>query len=124
MILQAGSAIPSTPVELILSSSMATKVVLAILAMLSLFSWAIILAKWLEFRRVAARGAAFMTEFARVSKLDQAAALIRSGVDLTVVTDDLEAAKAIAVRGKQAGVVFDVLVEVDCGERQIGRAHV
>jgi biopolymer transport protein TolQ len=77
MILQAGSAIPSTPVELILSSSMATKVVLAILAMLSLFSWAIILAKWLEFRRVAARGAAFMTEFARVSKLDQAAALAK-----------------------------------------------
>ena len=77
MILQAGSAIPSTPVELILSSSMATKVVLAILAMLSLCSWAIILAKWLEFRRVAARGVAFMAEFSRVAKLDQAAALAK-----------------------------------------------
>jgi D-serine deaminase-like pyridoxal phosphate-dependent protein len=53
-------------------------------------------------------------------KLDQAAALIRSGVALTLVTDDVEAAGAIAARGRDLGVVFDVLVEVDCGEHRSG----
>lgn len=54
------------------------------------------------------------------TKLDQAAALIKAGVDLTIITDDLEAAKAITARGKELGVVFDVLVEVDCGEKRSG----
>ena len=54
------------------------------------------------------------------TKLGQAAALIKSGVALTIITDDLEAAKAIAAGGKDLGVVFDVLVEVDCGERRSG----
>jgi D-serine deaminase-like pyridoxal phosphate-dependent protein len=53
-------------------------------------------------------------------KLDQVAALVRSGVALTLVTDDVEAAGAIAARGRDLGVVFDVLVEVDCGEHRSG----
>lgn len=77
MTLQAGSAIPSTPVELILSSSLPTKVVLAILAILSLLSWGVILAKWLDLRKMARLSESFMKEFALVSKLDQAAALAR-----------------------------------------------
>ncbi|HVZ47685.1 MAG TPA: MotA/TolQ/ExbB proton channel family protein [Gemmatimonadaceae bacterium] len=77
MTLQAGSAIPSTPVELILSASLPTKVVLAILAVLSLLSWGVILSKWLEFRRMARTAQAFMREFAGVTKLDQAAALAK-----------------------------------------------
>ncbi len=54
------------------------------------------------------------------TKLGQAAAIIKSGVDLTIITDDLEAAKAIAARGKDLGVAFEVLVEVDCGEKRSG----
>ena len=54
------------------------------------------------------------------TKLGQAAALVRSGVALTIITDDPEAAKAIAAGGKDLGVVFDVLVEVDCGEKRSG----
>jgi biopolymer transport protein TolQ len=77
MILQAGSAIPHTPAELILSSSLPTKVVLVILALLSLYSWAIVLAKWIEFRRVGRRSAAFMKEFARVARIDQAASIAK-----------------------------------------------
>lgn len=77
MIPQAGSAIPSTPVELILSASLPTKIVLAILAVLSLASWGIIFAKWLEFRRMNRTCAAFLKDFAGVSRLDQAAALAR-----------------------------------------------
>lgn len=74
---QAGSAIPHTPMELLLGSSLATKIVVGVLALMSLFSWAIVLAKWVEFRRVRSRGAAFVTEFARVTRLEQAAALTR-----------------------------------------------
>ena len=54
------------------------------------------------------------------TKLGQAAALMKSGVALTIITDDLDAAKVIAAGGKDLGVVFDVLVEVDCGERRSG----
>ena len=77
MTLQAGSAIPSTTMELILASSLATKIVLVILAILSLYSWAIMLAKWLEFRKVARHSATFLAEFARAQKIDQAAAMAK-----------------------------------------------
>jgi biopolymer transport protein TolQ len=77
MTLQTGSAIPSTPVELILSSSLATKLVLAILAVLSLLSWGIILAKWLEFRKTRRLAEGFMREFTGITKLEQAAALAK-----------------------------------------------
>lgn len=77
MTLQAGSAIPSTPMELILSSSLATKIVLVILAVLSLYSWAIMLAKWLEFRKAGKHAAAFLAEFSRAQKIDQAAAMAK-----------------------------------------------
>lgn len=77
MTVQAGSAIPSSPVELILSSSLPTKVVLGILAVLSLISWGVILAKWLDLRRMARLSTDFMKQFATVTKLDQAAALAK-----------------------------------------------
>ena len=77
MTLQAGSAIPSTPVELILSASLPTKVVLGILAFLSLVSWGVILAKWLDLRKMARLSDAFMKQFATVAKLDQAVALAK-----------------------------------------------
>lgn len=77
MTTQAGSAIPSTPLELILSASLPTKIVLAILAILSLVSWGIILAKWLELRRMNRTCASFLKDFTGVSRLEQAAALAR-----------------------------------------------
>jgi biopolymer transport protein TolQ len=48
-----------------------------LLAVLSLTSWGIILAKWLEFRRVSSNAQAFLAEFGRVSKLEQAAGLAK-----------------------------------------------
>jgi biopolymer transport protein TolQ len=72
---QASSAIPSTPVELIRSASYVTQGVLALLACLSLVSWGIMLAKWLEFRRVYKASDAFLEEFAKVSRLEQAVSL-------------------------------------------------
>ena len=72
---QASSAIPSTPVELIMSASYVTQGVLVLLACLSLISWGIMLAKWLEFRRVYRRSNAFLEEFEKVSRLEQAFSL-------------------------------------------------
>ena len=71
------SAIPTTPLELITNSVLATKVVLALLVVLSLYSWAIMLAKWIEFRRMTNASKAFKHDFARASKLEQAVAMAR-----------------------------------------------
>lgn len=77
MLPQAGSAIPSTPVELIKSASYVTQGVLALLACLSLVSWGIMLAKWLEFRRVNKRSRDFLLEFEKLSRLEQAVSLAK-----------------------------------------------
>ncbi len=53
-------------------------------------------------------------------KLDRAAALIARGVELTLVTDNVETARAIAERGAALGCVFPVLVEIDSGEKRAG----
>jgi biopolymer transport protein TolQ len=55
-----GLGVPTGPLELILAGSAATKAVLALLLVLSLVSWAVMLAKWVEFRRVEAAGRAFV----------------------------------------------------------------
>ena len=75
--LQLSSAIPSTPIELIKSASYVTQGVLALLACLSLISWGIMLAKWLEFRRVNKRSRAFLAEFEKASRLDQVVGLAK-----------------------------------------------
>lgn len=77
MFLQAGAAIPSTPLELVTSSTPATKIVLSLLAMLSLLSWGIMFAKWVEFRRVRRDAALFLSEFNRASRLDQVAGIAK-----------------------------------------------
>ncbi|MBW7934322.1 MAG: MotA/TolQ/ExbB proton channel family protein [Gemmatimonadaceae bacterium] len=71
------SAIPTTPLELITNSVLATKIVLALLLVLSLYSWGIMLAKWLEFRRMTRASQAFLREFARATRLEQAVAVAR-----------------------------------------------
>ena len=56
------------------------------------------------------------------AKLDRAAALRRAVVDLTVVTDDVGTASAIAAHARATGADHRVLVEVDCGEHRGGVA--
>ena len=48
--MQIGAAIPSSPLELITSSTTPTKVVLSVLVILSLVSWTIMVAKAIEFK--------------------------------------------------------------------------
>jgi D-serine deaminase-like pyridoxal phosphate-dependent protein len=52
------------------------------------------------------------------AKLDPAAALRRTGVDLKIVTDDPDTAAAIAAHARATGADHRVLVEVDCGEHR------
>ena len=74
---QAGSAIPSTPVELVKSATLVTQLVLVLLAALSLISWGIILAKWLEFRRMHRAADSFLLDFAKAQRLEQVASLAK-----------------------------------------------
>ncbi|MBI1808630.1 MAG: MotA/TolQ/ExbB proton channel family protein [Gemmatimonadetes bacterium] len=48
-----------------------------LLALLSLFSWGVMLGKWLEFRRVARASRGFLGEFARASRLEQVQSLAK-----------------------------------------------
>ena len=71
--MQIGAAIPSSPIDLVTSSTLPTKIVLSILAILSLISWTIMIAKTVEFRRAGTAGEAFIASFERTHTLDEAA---------------------------------------------------
>jgi biopolymer transport protein TolQ len=72
-LMQIGSAVPSSPMELVTQSSGPTKVVLLVLAVLSLVSWALMVAKWREFKRAEQAGREFVDRFERAHTLDEAA---------------------------------------------------
>ena len=72
MFLQIGRAIPTTPWELVLTSSRETKFVLAILVVFSLVSWYLIALKWWQFRRMRQQADRFMTEIERATRHDDA----------------------------------------------------
>lgn len=76
---QLGQAVPTSPWQMITSASRLTQGVLALLAFLSLVSWAIMLSKWFEFRRVNAAGHGFIRAFERASGLEEAGVLARRG---------------------------------------------
>ena len=64
--------------ELVTSSTGATKIVLAILVVLSLLSWGIIFAKWYELKKALRITRSFADEFAGVPTVDRAAQMARS----------------------------------------------
>jgi biopolymer transport protein TolQ len=72
LLLQVGRAVPTTPWELVTHATTVTQVVLVILVLLSLFSWAIMLLKWREFRGASAAAHAFMRDFEHASSLEDA----------------------------------------------------
>lgn len=72
MILQVGRAIPTTPWELVTTSSLATRIVLVVLAVFSLVSWFLIVLKWWQFRRVRREGNRFFAELERTTRLEDA----------------------------------------------------
>ena len=75
-----GSAIPTTPWEMVMAGQPLTKVVFAILVLLSLVSWAVMVAKWRQFATVQRHGDRFLQEFEHASSLDEAARLAARAV--------------------------------------------
>lgn len=72
MILQVGSALPTTPWQLVLASSNETRVVLVVLAIFSLVTWYLIVLKWWQFRRLRIQGDRFFSEMERSGNLQDA----------------------------------------------------
>ena len=70
--LQVGGALPSTPWELVTTSSTATLAILAVLAFFSLLSWFLIVLKWWQFRRVRRESNRFFTALERTTRLEDA----------------------------------------------------
>ena len=78
LLLQIGEAIPSSPAELVTSSTGATKIVLGVLVALSLVSWGIIFAKWWELRRASRITRSFAHEFAGAHTVERASEMARN----------------------------------------------
>ena len=74
---QVSEAIPTSPWEMITHATIMTQIVLVILVVLSLISWAIMLLKWREFRRVLASGHTFIRDFERAASLEDAGTMAR-----------------------------------------------
>lgn len=70
-------AVPATPVDLILSATPITQVVLIVLAFLSLLSWAIMFGVWRSLARASSAAERFWHEFEHTGGLDEAGALVK-----------------------------------------------
>jgi hypothetical protein len=68
-------AIPTTPLELIRESTATTRVVLGVLAVLSLISWAVILLTWVRLAMASGRAGKFADEFDKLKRLDEGVSL-------------------------------------------------
>jgi biopolymer transport protein TolQ len=77
LLLALQGAIPQTPLELIRQSTPVTRVVLVVLAILSLISWAVIFATWIQLSMANSRAQRFAEEFDRTRRLDEANSLAR-----------------------------------------------
>src|SRR4051794_12436689 len=71
-LLQAAGAVPSSPKELIMNASTETQVVLGILVVLSLVSWAIMLGVGRELTKALKNATAFAREVERAPRVDSA----------------------------------------------------
>jgi biopolymer transport protein TolQ len=76
-LLQVRGAVPSSPVELITGATTLTQVVLVILAVLSLLSWALMFAIWRELSKSQRTSLKFFRDFERATRLEEAGALAK-----------------------------------------------
>ncbi|MEP6572121.1 MAG: MotA/TolQ/ExbB proton channel family protein [Gemmatimonadota bacterium] len=70
--LQVGGAVPKSSLELVLTSSPETKVVLVVTTIFSLLSWFVIVLKWWQFRRLRRQADKFFNELERTTRLQEA----------------------------------------------------
>lgn len=74
-------AVPITPLDMIRDATLVTQIVLGLLAVLSLLSWAVMFGKSVEFRRVRRAADAFMRSFDRAHSLDEVATLAKHATE-------------------------------------------
>lgn len=72
LLIQVRGAIPTTPWELVLTSSRETQFVLAVLVIFSVVSWYLIVLKWWQFRKMRQLGDRFMAEVEKAPRLEDA----------------------------------------------------
>jgi biopolymer transport protein TolQ len=72
MLLQVGQAIPTSPWELVLTSSRETQAVLVVLVLFSVVSWYLIVLKWWQFRHMRRQADRFMHEIEKATRLEDA----------------------------------------------------
>ena len=60
ILMQVGGAVPTSAIDMVRQASLVTRIVLVFLLVLSLVSWAIMLANLIEFHRVTNRGREFI----------------------------------------------------------------
>lgn len=72
MLPQVGTAVPTTPWELVRISSPETKLVLAILVVFSFVSWFLIVLKWWQFRKMRGLADRFLAEVEKAPRLEDA----------------------------------------------------
>ncbi len=72
VVLQVATAVPNSPWGLVVGSTPVTKGVVILLAVLSLFSWTVMFAKWAEFASVRRRSAKFLAKFEHAERFSQA----------------------------------------------------
>lgn len=77
MLMQVRGAVPTTPVELVTNASTPTQVVLVVLVLLSLLSWALMLAVWWSLGKSTRASVRFSREFERTNRLDEASSIAR-----------------------------------------------
>jgi biopolymer transport protein TolQ len=75
--LQVSGAVPTTPMDLIRQSTIVTQVVLVVLAVLSLISWAVIFGVWSQLSTANRRATRFAQEFDKTRRLDEVNTLAR-----------------------------------------------
>jgi biopolymer transport protein TolQ len=136
MILQVGGALPTSPWELVTTSSVATKLVLLVLLLFSLVCWFLILLKWIQFRRVKRLGNRFFQELERTTRLEDAyhavmklppspfGRLLREGVNFFSelrpgALQEKEAAKSATLSGTQLEVLKMQLAKEIGAERDL-----
>jgi len=76
---QVGAAVPTSAWDLLRSTDTVTKAVLALLAVLSLVSWTIVLAKWREFGRVTRASKRFLDNFEAAKAFQDVAQMAQKG---------------------------------------------
>lgn len=77
MLLQAAGAIPSSPIELVMSATTVTQVVLVLLVLLSLLSWSIMFGVWRSLSKATTAAEKFLSDFEAASHLDEAGAFAK-----------------------------------------------